>query len=257
MSYRLVLFSLALALAACAGPRPRGDAPADLPEAFPHHTADQIQFHLVRTADTLRAFEARASLTLRSPEQNGTFGAELRSRRADSLYLTLSPGLGIEAARVLVTPDSFFLHDRIRNRLTYGALADAAGLLPAPLAGGDFFASLLGLVVPEPGVDWTVTPDTAHYVLTDREGRRTYVVDPARWRVVRYEERAPDGTLVETRTYSDFAQHGAVYLPRRAVFERPADDVLAAIYYRSLEVNPARLAFPARVGATAERVLVE
>lgn len=251
-----LLFCVLLA-AGCAGPRPRGDAPADLPDAFPHHTEEQIRFHLLRTADTLQAFTARASMVIRSPEQSGQFSADLRSRRNDSLYLTISPGLGIEAARALVTPDSFYLYDRIKNRLVYGALADAGDRLPSPLAQADIFPNLLGLTVPEANVDWTLFADSAAYVLRSPDGLRTYVVDPARWRVMRYEEHLPTGELVEERVYSDFGLFGEVYLPRRVVFRRPLDETLVSLYYRDLAVNPGRISFPMRVSASAERVLIE
>lgn len=253
----LVVALLGLLAAGCTSLRTRPDAPAELPDAFPNHSVAQIRLQLSRTADTLHAFRARANLVLRSPAQSGQFSADLRARRADSLYLSISPGLGIEAARALVTPDSFFLYNRIENKLVYGDLDDAAGILPAPLAGADLFENLLGLGLPEANVDWSLTADTDTYVLRAPDGLRTYRVDPARWRVVHYEERTPTGDLVEERAFSEFGLFDGVYLPRRIVIRRPADETTGTLYYRSLTLNPSELSFPLRVGASAERVLVE
>lgn len=255
--FSVLLAFLLLAVAGCSSTRPRGDAPAELPAAFPHHTPDQIRFNLLRPADTLRAFAARASLTLRSPQQSGQFSADLRSRRDDSLYLSISPGLGIEAARALVTPDSFFLYDRIRNNLTFGSLHDAEGILPPPLTGGDLFGSLLGLVAPDAGVAWQITADESHYLLRSPDGLQTFVVDPARWRVVRYERRTPTGEVVEEQVYSDFDRFGDVFLPRRVVFRRPTEETTATVYYRDLTINPDALTFTLRVSASASRALIE
>lgn len=252
------LLLLALLLAAgCASTRPRGDAPAKLPAGFPNHSAHEIRSHIQRGADTLQAFRARASLTLRSPEQSGQFSSDLRSRRGDSLYLTISPGLGIEAARALVTPDSFFLYDRIQNRLLYGDAAGASRIFPIPLDGDDVFLNLLGLVTPPEGIAWRVDADAAHYYLRDPSGRQTYVVDAARWRVVRYEARSAAGEVIEEREFSEFDRFGALYLPRRVVFRRPLEDALAVVYYRDLTLNPGGLSFALRASASAERRRVE
>lgn len=249
-----LLLTLLLFAAGCAGTRPAADLPTALPDAYPYHSAAQIRQLILDDVDSLRAFQARASLALRTPEQSGQFSADVRNRRNDSLYLSISPGLGIEAARALVTPDSFFLYDRIKNRLTYGSLVAAEAFLPGPLAGDDVFRNLLGLVAPEPDVAWQVEAEDDRYVLTDPAGLRTYVVDPALWRVVRYEERTPTGELVEERTFSEFDRFDGVYLPRRVAFRRPLDDTSASLYYRSLALNPGPLSFDLRVSSKAERV---
>lgn len=253
----LLLFALTMALwagAGCSGPKP-ADLQRELPEAFPNHSLGQIRQNVLAGTDTLTAFKAQGRIQMQTPEQSGRFGASLRQRRADSLLLSISAGLGLEAARILVTPDSFFVHERLmKSRLTYGALADAGEALPAPLATGDVFDNLLGLVAPEAGAGWQIRADGARYRLTDAAGRRIYVIDPALWRVVRYEERDTAGTLVEERVFSDFDRFDGVVLPRQVVFRRPLDDVRVALAYRDLTLNPAGLDFPFRVGSGTERV---
>lgn len=246
-----------LVLSACSSGPKLADRPTDLPAAFPNHSADEIRQFVAQPTDTLRSFEAEAQLSIDAPERSGRFGSTVRHRRGDSLFLSISPGLGIEAARALVTPDSFFVYDRINNELTYGALADAPrSQLPAPLMQGQTFENFLGILTPEAATDWTVTADSARYVLTDPEGRRTITVDPALWRVTRYEERATDGALVEERVFSDFDRFGALYLPRRVVLRRPGDEATASIYYRELTLNPGGLSFGLGVRASANRNLV-
>lgn len=228
-----------------------------LPEAYPNHTIEQVEAYLrPPAADTLLTFRAKASLALRTPDQSATVTADLRQRRGDSLYMSVSPGLGIEAARLLVTPDSFFVYDRIKKRLTYGALADAEESLPALLAGDDAFLMLLGLAPPEASVVWEMTADSSYYILSDPERDRYYVINPTVWRVARYVERDSDGDLVEERIFDEYDLFDGIYLPRRVMLRRPQDDTRATLYYRDLDLNPDAVSFPFRVGDDVDRVPV-
>jgi hypothetical protein len=242
---------LLLVFAGCA-PRRAILAP-DLPAGFPYHSAAQIAQQVLLTSEPLEAFEARASFVVRSPEQSGRFNAELRNRRGDSLYMSISPGLGIEAARVLVTPDSVYLYDRIHNRLTYGSIDEAGAMLALPITSDAVFRNLLGILAPEPDVPWEVSSSEALYILRDPEGTRLYEVDPSVWRVTMYEERRPDGALVEQRVFSEFDVFEGIILPRRAVFQRPFEQSMASLYYRSIELNPPDLSFSLRVSTSARR----
>lgn len=251
----LIGLAFACVVAGCSGPR-LADRPTDLPDAFPFHTAAQIQQYLQLEPDTLYGFSANARVSMRSPANSGSFSARVEHRRSDSLYMSIRVTLGIEAARTLVTPDSFFVYDRIHKQLIYGSLDYTAGLLPEPFASDDLFPSLLGLIVPEAEVPWRVEADSAFYYLHDPANERTYAVDPALWRVVRYEERTPSGMILEERVYSDFDLFHDLYLPRRVVYNRPLDDASASIYYRSLSLNPGEQAFDLRLGDNVERVPV-
>lgn len=226
----------------------------EIPEAFPYHTVDQILFNLQTTEDPVDSYRAKAAISIKTADDGGQFSAEMHARRNDSLYVSISPGLGIEAARALVTPDSFYFYDRIKNRLVYGSLEESAGILPRPFASRNLFENLLGLIVPSADIQWEVSADTSYYYLRDVDGTMTYAVDPAFWRVVRFEERLPNGVLVERRTFDEFDEFDDLVLPRRVRFERPTEDQRASIYYRDLTLNPDRLSFDLRVRDSAERV---
>ena len=244
-------------LAGCSGARPPVDNRPDLPDAFPNHTLAQIQQQIrANTADTLTTYRAKASLSIRTPEQSGNVTANIKHRRSDSLYMTVSPGFSIEAARMLVTPDSFFVHDRIKKELNYGSLEYASAFLPASLTADDVFRNLLGLLQPEANVDWSLEPDSSYYHLRDPSGRYHYIVDPSVWRVVLYEERTAQGDLVEARAFTEYDIFGDVYLPRRIILRRPPDDTSLSIYYRELTLNPT-LSFAWHVDDSVERVLID
>ena len=245
-------------MAGCAGSRLPVDTRPDLPDAFPNHTVAQIQQKIRTTgAEKVQAYTAKASLAIRTPAQNGTFTARMKHRRSDTLFMAFSVGLGIEPARMLVTPDSFFVHDRIKKQLNYGSLEFASSFIPIPLSGDDVFLTFLGLMLPEAEMAWTLDTDSSYYHLRDPSGRRRYIIDPTVWRVVRYEERTAQGVLLEARTFTEYDVFDAMYLPRRIILQRPLDDTSLSIYYRELTLNPQPLSFDWDVKDSVERVLID
>ncbi len=251
----LALLGMLLA-AGCSGTRPRATLPTELPSVFPSHTAAQILENLALNPDTLRALSARANVSMELPENTGSFTAHMQARRDDSLFMSVRVTFGIEAARALVTPDSFFLYDRINKRLVFGPIEYATDFLPAPLVQEDLLPNLLGLITPDPDAPWQVSADSALYFLHDPNRGVTLTVDPILWRVVRYEIRDPEGTIIEERDYTDFDRFQDLYLPRRIVYRRPLEKTYASLFYRDLTLNPANLVLTLDVGADVERVPV-
>ncbi len=72
--------------------------------------------------------------------------------------------------------------------------------------------------------------------------------------MLQYVERDPGGVILEERTFTDFDAFQGLFLPRRIIYRRPLDHTAAAIYYRSLELNPPVQSFDLRVGDDAERI---
>lgn len=247
-----LLLGASLILAGCSGAE--STRSRDLPTAFPNHSVAQMQQQIVVPTDTLLSYTAQARLVVDAPQRSGQFSTVVRQRRNDSLYMSLSPGFGVEAARMLVTADSFFVYDRINQRLAFGSVAAAQRRMPLPITSAEVFENMLGILAPDPGVPWQVEADDEYYYLTGPEGQRTYTIDPARWRVIRYEERTPDGTLNEVREFSDFNTVRGVALPRRLTLRRPQDEAFASIYYEEITLNPETLSFDLRVGDSVQRV---
>ena len=240
----------------CAGSRPLRP---ELPDSFPDHTLEQVRQQLrAALADSLMSFAARADLSVRSPAFSGRATARIKHRRNDSLLVMLrSATLGIEAARILSTPDSFFYYNRIAKQLTYGSADDASQFLPGFLAGEEIFPQLLGMLSPESGAGWTLDADTTHYSLRDEASGRRYIIDPAIWRVIHYEHRLPSGALVEAITFADFFTVSGVYVPRRIIMRRPMAQTNAALYYRELALNPPALDLSLRAPRDVKRAPAE
>lgn len=221
---------------------------------FPNHSARQIHQQIALATDTLSSYTANARLIVDAPEHSGQFSAVVRQRRSDSLYMSLSPGFGVEAARMLVTPDSFFVYDRLNQQLSYGSVEAAQQYVPLPVSGEEVFENMLGILAPNPADAWQVEADADHYYLSNASGQHRYTIDPDRWRVIRYEQHNSDGELVESREFSEFDTIEGVTIPRRLTLRRPLDGASASLYYQDLRLNPGALSFELGVGSNVQRV---
>lgn len=260
----ILLFAVFVGLlAGCAGSRSvvSDEPPAELPSGFPGHSAQTIQRAVLNASDSLNAFEASGTVELRTPDDRNAYNAHIRQRTNDSLLVSLSPGWGIVAARGLATHDSVFVYDRFHHRLYYGALTSIERILPELASVSALFNNLTGTVVPDGGRQWRVRADSTHYILSSQDGQHEsrVVVDPRLWRVVRYEVRTRQGTLLESRRFSDFRRVDSVYMPHEIVVNRPVQETRLTVQYKSVRPNPEQLAFsfPVSPGATRIPIMQE
>ena len=254
--YRTTVFVVMMVFVSACGGSKELVIDGDLPANFPSHSHSQIAGLVNLASDTLGGFKAKANISVKSPDESLSFSSDLVHRRSDSLYMTIKPALGIEAGRALVTPDSFFVYDRIKKKLYFGDIYKAGEYLPGPVSGDDVFGSLLGLPNLS-GTRYEVASDSVHYVLSDDQTATTYVIDPRIWRVVVYRKRAKDGSILEQMEYSDFDDFDGVILPRRIKYENTEDGKSASIYYRSIDLNPGEYDLEFNVSGSATLVPVE
>ncbi len=263
-SYRtrfLLVVTTAIVLSACGGPRAvvddRPDAPSgDLPALSAMDVADRI----AEATQGIRTYSARGQINIQSPQQRGTYAVNVRASASDSLYLSVGQ-FGIEGLRALVTRDSFFVYDVLRNKLSYGGIDQARDILPVPLGGDEAFRTLIGTILPDIAHRWQINSGGRYYTMSDqttsgRDQHRTLVVDPVLWSVLRYEERDASGELVEERLYSDHADVGGYMLPRRIAFNVPGHETSVTLVYRDVSVNPGPLEMSLRVNRSAQRELI-
>ena len=256
LALKLLVFIAILSLSACSGSRSTMNNDLALPSEFPNHTLDQIRTNLAILPLPLDAYKAETAFSIRTPSQSGSFSASISHKKNDSLLISISPGLGIVAVRTLVTPDSFFVHDRINKELTLGRLESLQRIFPLPSSSEAIYASMLGLLTPEENEDWELEVGNRYYTVSQPTLNTSFIIDPIYWRVVRYEERSASGSLLEERTYSEFDDIDGVFLPRRLTFRRPEDDTAASIYYRDLTINPSSLSFDFNVSSSVQRIIL-
>jgi len=256
MTRRIALpFAAFLVLAGCGTTRPSYVAP-DIPVGFPHHTEQFIAKAVKEATQRFVSLEARSRMRFETPEEHRSVNLDIRYRRNDTLLVSARVILGIEAIRSMVTPDSFYVYDRLDKKLYHGPVDQAYRLLPTPGSLDEMFESISGTVGVDDAVDWHVSHDSSYYYLITDDLTRSVTVDPRLWRVVRSEARTSSGDLIERQTFSDFDSFGGYVVPRRIEVDRPLAGERFQVYHRSVRINPEPLSFRFEVGRVEEDILV-
>ena len=236
---RLILLSL-LTVAGCAHGPLVHDAP-DLEGAigYPDHSAAQIVASVEASVASILSVAADGDLSFTSPQESQAATFSLRARLADSASVTVRGPLGVVAGQGLVTADSVFFANRLSKEFVLGPIAAAERIVPGASGDSRAVRAALGLLVPEPGVAWSVVPESGSYRLSGRlpgGTSRSYVVDPAIWRVtqlITFDER---GRESGSQTAEAFDTVEGVVMPRRVRLEK--DGTVIVLEHRRLAVNP-------------------
>jgi hypothetical protein len=162
-----------LALLFAAGCKSSKPIPLINPE-LPARSAEKLIERLVTAhTDTFRYYSAKASVDLELPDGGKSFKAQIRSVRDSAAWISVIPALGIEVARIMITPDSLKLMDKVNDQFFVGDTAAATrkfGLQPSL----DLFQqALLGRPIGlDPNEKYRSDREDGQYVLTSKEKRR-------------------------------------------------------------------------------------
>lgn len=238
---RPLFLAAALLGAGCShGPLVTNAPEAATPSGYPNHTVGEILAAIEASVAPVESVAADGDLSVRCGGESQGASFSLRARLADSLTVVVRGPLGIEGGRGLVTPDSFFAADRINRQLLLGPVEAADRYVPGAGSSERVARAVLGLLVPEADVAWTLSAEDARYrlvgALPEGVGTREYTVDPGLWRVVRVREFGADGRQAGTQTAEAFDTVDGVVLPRRVRLE--AEGTAVEVEHRRLVVNP-------------------
>jgi len=119
------------------------------------------------------SLNAKISANFRSKTQNNAFKINLRMREDSAVWLSVSPALGIEAARVLIRPDSVFFIDKIKNQYYTGGF-EALDTLINYYADFNVLQNLLvgNPIEISPDEKYNASVDGLHYVLATKTKRK-------------------------------------------------------------------------------------
>jgi len=229
---------------------------SDIPDDFPHHSVSEILSRLPITPEVFNEFYAETAVALSSPDENGRFSTRITFRRHDSLLIRVRFPLGIEGARVLITQDSGWVYNRIREEVVVGRRDAITNALPGAVFGTNFIGDVLNFITPDPSIPWQLSSDTLRYHLISPDSTVRIDVDPALWRVVRIEHRSLAGMVLEQRSYTDFRTINQQVLPLRLIVSRPAEDTRLSMVLRKLETMPGRLSFDLGLKSDTRRILI-
>lgn len=120
-----------------------------------------------------KSLNAKLSVQIKSTNQNASFKVNLRMEYDSIIWMSITPALGIEAARALVDPDSIKFIDKLKNQYYIGDFKVLDSLL-AYSVGFEFLQDVLvgnpaKLV---PGEKYSSSVEGLNYVLESKTKRR-------------------------------------------------------------------------------------
>lgn len=224
---------------------------------WPNHSAREILAKLPVAPSQLDELTAVAEVSVAAPGESGRFTARIAYRRDDSMLVRVRFPLGIEGARVLVTPDSAFVYDRTEEKLIVGTPDNISAVLPVAVAGTDLVTLATGFIHPDPDLEWQVQTDSLLYELRAVETGERWLIDPVEWRVVFVEFRALDGSVREQRWYASFGDMAGIRVPRRISVSHPPENTRLVMALTRLNTSPGELSFDLGVAPGVERYVIQ
>ena len=165
----LLLLAL-LSTAACKTQRATVNPNRELPVRSAEKLLERI---LANDTATIRYYSAKANVDLELPGGGKSFKAQVRSVQDSAAWVSIVPALGIEVARVLLTPDSLKMMDKVNDQFFSGDTAAARikfGLQPSlTLLQQALLGRPIGLV---PTEKYRSDREEGMYVLTSKEKRK-------------------------------------------------------------------------------------
>jgi hypothetical protein len=249
-----LLFLFTLAGSSCRTSRP--PAATVPPPALTTLTADSLLERVQRNQFAAAWLSAKAEVDVVNADGETTsFTVNLRTSRDSVVWMSVTPLLGIEAVRVLITRDSIYLLDRVHHSLVARDYRYLEDLLKSPVGFAMVQALMTGAYfegIPGRGMQ-SAYSDSGHYVLSTRNGQSATGWMPSREQFVTVDPsyrilstRISDDSLRRSLTvdYDDYAEAGGRYLPQEVIL-RVAAEHSSEIRIRYSKINTeGPLSFP-------------
>ena len=145
----IALVTLTLVVSSCSTTRAPTFVAPDLPAGFPNHIRSEIVSNIAIAAEGLDSLKSKSRIRFETPERKGSVNLNIAYRKSDSLFASVRITFGIEAARALITPDSFFVYQRVDKKLYFGEAEMIKVFFPTPAPIEELFPNLTGTVIPD------------------------------------------------------------------------------------------------------------
>lgn len=143
------------------------------PELPPRSAEKLVERVIAINIDTFHYYSAKANVDLELPDGGKSFKAQIRSVRDSAAWVSVVPALGIEVARILLTPDSLKMLDKVNDRFFVGDTAAARAKFGLQPSLGLFQQALLGRPIAlDPNEKYRSDREDGQYVLTSKEKRK-------------------------------------------------------------------------------------
>ena len=227
---------------------------ATTPSGLPRITTSALLDSVNENSFDLLSAKLGVSHSTEKATQN--FGARVRVKKDSIIWVSITPALGIEAVRVVVTPDSIKMLNRLENKYFIESFKKTNDLLQLEITYSMLQSVLLGEFIPiydqndyalQPLVDlYTLIADEKVAENTDvdvRVEQRTEF-DPSIWRVKRtiLKNKARNEQILAE--YSDFQLIGSKIFPATMRFRTQGKENVAVDLSWSKIEEKTTLRFP-------------
>lgn len=142
-------------------------------ELEPRNASELLEAIEATGPEVARYYSAKADVSFKTASESRNFKAHVRVVRDSAAWLSITPALGIEVVRVLLTTDSLYLLDKIHDTYWRGDTSEAHrrfGIKPSLVL---FQEALQGAPIGlDPKEKYRSEQDEGQYVLVTKEKRR-------------------------------------------------------------------------------------
>lgn len=138
---KLLFFAILVPALLINGCKPKKEVIADTPEVVP---VNSLLNQVKESEFNPEWFSGKAAVSYTGGDKNQSFTASIRMKRDSVIWASVSPGLGIEVARLIITPDSFKVLNRLEQTYQQSHFSHLNRMLDAKLKFHHLQALLLG-----------------------------------------------------------------------------------------------------------------
>ena len=228
---------------------------ATTPSGLPTITTTQL-LDSVRANSSYEFLAAKLSVNHSTEEKTQSFGVRARLKKDSIIWLSITPGLGIEAIRVVITPDSIKMLNRMEQKYFSESFERTNELLKMEVSFEVLQSALTGefvrlyeedMYLLKPLVDlYTLEAESERISSTSASlklEQRTEV-DPSIWRVTRSVLQNPSRNEQILAEYYDFQQLETMVFPTSMRFRTQGKENIAVDLKWSKIEEKTTLRFP-------------
>ncbi len=231
---------------------------ATKPSGLPNITTAQL-LDSVQTNSRYKFLSAKLAVNHSTSEKTQAFGVRARIKKDSIIWLSITPGLGIEAVRVVITPDSIKMLNRIEQKYFIESFDKTNELLQMEINFQILQSALTGEFVPLYNEDvYSLTPLVDLYTIeAQKEGIESSGVplkldqrseiDPSIWRVTRTILKNDVRNEQILAEYNDFQQLEHIIFPTNMRFRTQGKENIAVDLKWSKIEEKLTLRFPFNV----------
>ncbi|MFL5730519.1 MAG: DUF4292 domain-containing protein [Cytophagaceae bacterium] len=110
--FTFLIFSVTCFICSCQKPKTTTPIPDARREEIEKFIVKEISFNY---------FSSKAKINFKDDKEDVNATVNIRMKKDSVIWMSVTPGLGIEALRILIRPDSIFMLDKIKNPNVYSA----------------------------------------------------------------------------------------------------------------------------------------